>query len=153
MKQAMPQLVFLLTFLLAGGGCGQRAAEDHHPEFITAPGAYKLYDGEVEVEVAETPGGLRFKVLHHRNGYLSNEDVIEKGAKWFVYVGSPHESWVFTGKELVHTKVTGSTTVARSSILAPEIVQQAPARVQERLPEAFKANFAGPKAEDGSATQ
>ena len=54
-------------FSLAGGGCQQRAAEDQPPEFISELGGYKLYDGQVEVEVAETSNGFGFKVLHHRN--------------------------------------------------------------------------------------
>lgn len=128
----------ILTILLALGllGCNRAPSSDEAPSFITSPGTFKAFGGEVSIAVVETPEGkINFTVARGTSTAGPGNPLIRKDSAWFIYPASPDAVWMFDGeKSVLLIEFSGSGSKFTSSDVVPGILKRAPEPFLARLP-------------------
>lgn len=135
------RLVLLVAFFVVSIlGCNQASESDNTPGFITSPGTYKYFRGQMTVIIEETQdGGINCTVKRGRTmGVL--KACIGKRSAWLIYADTPGTIWTYDGEKHVMSislSEKGAVTFSWTSVDS-DLLQRAPAAFLERLPASMK---------------
>jgi hypothetical protein len=137
----MNRSIILVAFFALGLlGCDRLSSRHDEPKFITSPGTFEVFGGQLTVAVVETADGeINYTVTRGTSTAGPTDPLIRKDSAWLIYAASPDAVWMHDGEENVllielsdeGTKFTGIGVV-------PDLLQRAPPPFLDRLPSHMK---------------
>jgi hypothetical protein len=103
-------------------------------EFVTSPGTYPFFDGEITVEVDSKNEFIHYMISNDvKAGGGCKEDRVLSASKWFIYPESTSHIWVFEGTDnLKLIEIKGSSIKFSDTRVIPTLIDKAPKVVKEK---------------------
>lgn len=112
------------------------------PAFITRTGTFKLFHGQVTIDVFEAPESrVNYSVTQHGSGtWEPAKAPIQRSSTWFIYPVNRNSIWVYHGDEqrVVLIELDGRVFKITDNEVITDLLQRAPAEFLGRLPPRLK---------------
>jgi hypothetical protein len=131
---AMKSFALLLSAsLLLCVACRQR---ENTSTFISAPGQFDLFGGDMKVNVTQaTNGAITSRVAVGSAVAGSPRSQFRAGQPWFIFPQTSTNAWIFDGRSnITHIEFKDGAARMTPSQRAPGVWAQIPAAVRQRLP-------------------
>ena len=121
--------------------------------FVTTVGPHTFFGKKIKIDIFEVDGMLNYSIARDNKDWVSTTKPtmpsIKKGGNWFICPVTPNEIWIYNGQDklTLYKHWRSSDEIENDSYgfitCDPDnkIIEQAPKKVRNRLPESMKRKF------------